>query len=68
MPFFILIFGIAFGKAPVAILEISGSFQGVFWDHFAHLFADAAKAKNATISSEMLGLGGAGPPCLHYFC
>ena len=49
MPILVLVFGIAFGKPPVAILQISGSFQGVFWDHFAHLFADAAKLKKCNL-------------------
>ena len=60
-------FGIASGRPPVAILKILG-LSRVFWGHIAHLFADAAKLKNCNLSSEMLGLGGAGRPFLHYFC
>ena len=68
LPLFLLVFGIAFGRPPVPILEIWGLFQGPFWNHFEHFFADAAKLKNATLSSEMLDLGGVGPPFLHHFC
>ena len=40
----VLIFGIAFGRPPLAFLKILGSCQGAFWGYyFAHLFADAAK-------------------------
>ena len=62
MSFFLFIFGIVFGRPPPAFFRIWGSFQGAFWGHFAYFFADAAKLIDATISSEKLGLGGAGPP------
>ena len=64
---FMLIFGIAFGRPLAAFWRIVGSTQGPFWSPLAHFFADAAKLKNATFLSEMLGLGGAGPPVLHDF-
>ena len=68
VPVFMFVFGIAFGRPPVAIFRILASFQGAFWHHFAYLFADAVKLKNATFPSEMLGLGGAGLPFLHHVC
>ena len=63
-----LIFGIAFGRPPASILKILGSFQGAFWGHFEHFLQMLQNSKNATLSSEMLGLGGVGPPFLHLFC
>ena len=55
------IFGIAFGKPPVPILKIWGSFQSVFSGHFEYFFADAAQVENVIYFSEMLG-SGVGPP------
>ena len=63
-----LIFGIAFGKPPVAFLKIWGSFQGAFWDYFGYFLEKLQNSKNATFLSEMLDLESVGPPCLHLFC
>ena len=65
---FMLIFGISWVRFPAAILQILMSFQCPFWGHFEHFSVDVAKLKNATVSSEMLGLGGVGPPFWHFFC
>ena len=42
-----LIFGIAFGRPPAARLWMWESFQGPFWGHVVHFFADVVKLKNA---------------------
>ena len=62
-----LIFGIAFGRPPVPISRIWGPFQGAFWCHFEHFFADAANLRKCNLFNEILVLGGVGPPVLHYF-
>ena len=49
-----LVFGIAFGKLLVSMLTTRLSFQGAFRGHFAQMLQNP---KNATLSSEKLGLG-----------
>ena len=68
MPFFVLVFGIAFGRPLVPIFKIWGSFQGAFWNHFDYFSQMLRNLTNETFFSEMLDLGGAGPPFLHVFC
>ena len=46
---FMLMFVIAFGEPPVAVLKILSFFQGPFWGHFEHFSADAAKLKNCNL-------------------
>ena len=45
-----------------------GVISGCLLGSYRHLFADAVKFKKCNFSSEMLGLGSAGRPFLHYFC
>ena len=52
--FFLLVFGITFGRPPVPFLRIWGSFQGVFWGNFQDFFADAATLKNTTFQAKCL--------------
>ena len=54
----ILVLGIALGRPPFAVLKIWGLFQGVFWDHFGHLFADAAKIKQCICFKRHAWFGG----------
>ena len=56
VPLFMLIFGIALGRPPVPILRIWGSFQGAFWGHFEHFFADVAKLTAKCLIWEVLGV------------
>ena len=60
---YMLVFGIARGRSPVAILMILVSFQDAFWGHFAHVVADAAKLKEC--KREIYVFGNVGPPVLH---
>ena len=66
---FMIIFVIASGKPPAPIWKdfkvISGSMLGSFGQFLLQMLQNS---KNATFSSNLLGLGGAGPPFLHDFC
>ena len=64
---FMLIFVIAFGRPTIVILKIFRSFQGPFWGHFEHFFADAAKLKKCKPFKRNTWFGRCWASVLHNF-